>query len=116
LARLQEKNTLPDQESLATRSFFGRLNLLLPTNTSLNYLDEEMVRQGSRVAAGGHFPIRLTFMDPFKRELWESLSKYVSYAKIRASYGALGNQDIENYLFVERLPIYSNPPLSLHHR
>ncbi len=30
--------------------------------------------------------------------------------KLRLSYGSLGNQDVENYLYVERLPLGTNLP------
>lgn len=96
----------------ATRSFFGRLNYAFADK----YLIELSGRRdgSSRFPRGrrwGIFPSGSLSWILSRENFWESLSKYVSYAKIRASYGALGNQDIENYLFVERLPIYSNPPL-----
>ena len=93
----------------STRSFFGRLNYSLKET----YLLEFSARYdgSSKFPADyrwGLFPSASAAWIISKEEFWKPLSGFFNLFKIRASYGSLGNQDVENYLYVERLPIYTN--------
>lgn len=98
----------------ATQSFFGRLNY----NLHGKYLLELSARRdGSSKFGSGHqwgnFPSASIAYIISEEPFWESLINHFNLFKIRASYGALGNQDIANYLFVETLPISRNLPYIL---
>jgi TonB-linked SusC/RagA family outer membrane protein len=95
----------------STRSFFGRLNY----NYQEKYLLEFSARRdgSSRFEEDyrwGTFPSASAAYIVSRERFWEPLAGYVSMLKLRASYGALGNQDVANYLFIERLPVFTNLP------
>lgn len=95
----------------STRSFFGRFNY----NLNEKYLLEFSMRHdGSskfpKNYRWGTFPSASAAYVVSKETFWSSIEKYVNMFKIRASYGSLGNQDVENYLYVERLPFSTNLP------
>lgn len=95
----------------ATRSFFGRLNY----NYNGKYFAEVSGRNdGSSKFEDGYrwgvFPSASVAWLLSKESFWQKMEPYVSMFKIRGSYGSLGNQDVANYLYVERLPVYTNLP------
>ncbi len=98
----------------ATRSFFGRLNY----NYKGKYLAEVSARRdgSSKFEEGyrwGTFPSGSIAYLVSKESFWENIEPYVSMLKIRSSYGSLGNQDVANYLYIERLPVYTSLPYIL---
>lgn len=95
----------------ATRSFFGRLNY----NYKGKYLVELSARNdgSSKFEEGyrwGTFPSGSVAYLVSKESFWENIKSVIPMLKIRGSYGSLGNQDVANYLYMERLPIYTNLP------
>ncbi len=93
----------------STRSFFGRLNYSLKET----YLLEFSARYdgSSKFPTDyrwGLFPSASAAWILSKESFWEPVSGVFNLFKVRGSYGSLGNQDVENYLYVERLPIYTN--------
>ncbi|RIH63103.1 SusC/RagA family TonB-linked outer membrane protein [Mariniphaga sediminis] len=56
----------------------------------------------------GFFPSASVGYNIWKENFWESLSNVINTLKLRTSYGALGNQNVENYLHVEVLPKNTN--------
>lgn len=93
----------------ATRSLFGRFNYSLNDK----YLFEFSARyDGSSKFPDnyrwGLFPSGSAAYIISKESFWSPLQNVMNLFKIRASYGSLGNQDVENYLYVERLPIGTN--------
>jgi TonB-linked SusC/RagA family outer membrane protein len=93
----------------ATRSFFGRLNY----NYLGKYLAEFSARNdgSSKFEDGfrwGTFPSGSLAYIVSKEPFWTNIQPYVGMLKIRGSYGSLGNQDVANYLYVERLPVYTS--------
>ena len=95
----------------ATRSFFGRLNY----NFKGKYFAELSARNdgSSKFEEGyrwGAFPSGSVAWLISKESFWQNITPIVSMFKIRGSYGSLGNQDVANYLYIERLPIYTNLP------
>ncbi|MFO7668415.1 MAG: TonB-dependent receptor [Bacteroidales bacterium] len=95
----------------STRSFFGRLNYSIKDR----YLFELSGRyDGSskfpKDYRWGLFPSGSVAYIVSREEFWAPIEKVVNSLKIRASYGSLGNQSVDNYLYVELLPIYANLP------
>jgi TonB-linked SusC/RagA family outer membrane protein len=98
---------------MATQSFFSRLNY--------SYKDKYLLELSGRMDGSskfekGHrwgvFPSGSVAYILSKEDYWKPISEYINLLKLRGSFGALGNQDVDNYLYIERLPIYSNPPLA----
>jgi len=102
----------------ATEGYFGRLNY----NYEEKYLFEASARYdgSSRFASDsrwGFFPSVSAGYNIAKENFWTSLKPYVNTLKIRGSYGSLGNQNVENYLYLSTIPVayrrdpynYSNP-------
>ncbi|MGV8093505.1 MAG: SusC/RagA family TonB-linked outer membrane protein [Mangrovibacterium sp.] len=56
----------------------------------------------------GFFPSASAGYVISKEDFWEPLNTPVSFLKLRASYGSLGNQNVANYLYAEILPINTN--------
>ena len=93
----------------STRSFFGRLNYSLKDK----YLLELSARYdgSSRFPDNyrwGLFPSGSVAYIISKEDFWSPIHQAVNMLKVRASFGSLGNQDVENYLYVERLPFHTN--------
>ena len=95
----------------STRSFFGRVNYSL--------LDKYLFEFSARYDGSSKFPDNYRWgLFPSgsaayvisKESFWNPLLDVVNLFKLRLSYGSLGNQDVENYLYVERLPIGTNIP------
>jgi TonB-linked SusC/RagA family outer membrane protein len=93
----------------STRSFFGRFNY----GFSDKYLFEFSMRYdgSSKFPEGyrwGTFPSGSLAWVLSKESFWKPLESTVNMLKLRASFGSLGNQNVDNYLYIERLPIYTN--------
>jgi len=93
----------------STRSFFGRLNYSLSDKYlfefSLRYDGSSKFPEGYR---WGTFPSGSLAYILSKESYWKPLSKVLNMFKLRVSFGSLGNQNVDNYLYIERLPIYTN--------
>lgn len=90
----------------STRGAFGRLNY--------NFQEKYLVELAGRYNGSSKFPkdIRFAFFPSAsvgyfvsKEGFWDPIRDKINNLKLRASYGALGNQNITNYLFVSRIPI-----------
>jgi TonB-linked SusC/RagA family outer membrane protein len=95
----------------ATRSFFGRLNY----NFKEKYLMELSMRYdgSSKFPDGyrwGNFPSGSAAWLISRENFWQPLYKYVNMLKLRASYGALGNQNVPPNMYYESMGIYTNLP------
>ena len=89
----------------ATQSVFGRLNY----NYNDKYLLETNLRAdgSSRFQPGkqwGTFP-SVSAGWVASKEKFFPLKNVINFFKIRASYGSLGNQNVDNYLYIPTLPI-----------
>lgn len=99
--------TLDDSmEHWATQGVFGRLNY----NFKEKYLLELSARYdgSSRFAPEkrwGFFPSFSAGYNISKEEFWEPIRPYLSFFKLRGSYGALGNQNVVNYQYLPTIPI-----------
>ncbi len=90
----------------ATEGVFGRLNY----NYKEKYLLEFSARYNgsSRFAKEnrwGFFPSASAGYTISKEEFWSGIRPYVNRLKIRGSYGSLGNQNVNNYLYLSRMLI-----------
>lgn len=95
----------------ATRSYFGRFNY----GFNDKYLFEFSIRYdgSSKFPQGyrwGIFPSGSLAYLISRENFWEPFSGVVNQLKIRASFGSLGNQNVDNYLYIERLPVSTNLP------
>lgn len=93
----------------ATEAFFGRLNY----NYKEKYLVEIVGRSNgsSKFAKGsrwGFFPSVSAGYNIAKEPFWEPMTHYINNFKLRGSYGSLGNQNVDNYLYLSNIPISSN--------
>ncbi len=93
----------------ATHGFFGRFNY----NFSEKILLEINARYDassrfSRDARWGFFPSVSVGYNISKEDFWKSLETVVNTLKIRGSWGSLGNQNVDNYLYLSTLGIQSN--------
>ncbi|HVT84255.1 MAG TPA: TonB-dependent receptor [Chitinophagaceae bacterium] len=89
----------------STQSAFGRFNY----NYNDKYLLEANLRAdgSSRFAPGkrwGEFP-SVSAGWVISKEKFAPLKKQINFLKLRASYGALGNQNVNNYLYIPTLGI-----------
>lgn len=100
-----------NMEHWATRGAFGRLNY--------NYQEKYLVEVSGRYSGSSRFPKDKRFgffpsasvgyaisNEPF----WESMRGYIDYMKLRVSYGSLGNQNITNYLYYDKISIFPETP------
>ncbi len=58
----------------------------------------------------GFFPSASIGYNIWKEEFWEPIENVINTLKFRASYGALGNQNVANYLHEETIPVQTNLP------
>lgn len=89
-----------------TMGVFGRLSY----NYQEKYIFEFNGRyDGSSKFAPHHrwgfFPSVSLGYNIYKEKFWESLSPVINTLKIRASYGKLGNQNVDGYLYLPSIPI-----------
>ncbi len=91
----------------ATRGAFGRINY--------NYQEKYLVEVAGRYNGSSRFPkdIRFAFFPSAsvgyvisKENYFEPLRNKIDNLKLRASYGALGNQNVANYLYISKIPIH----------
>lgn len=94
----------------ATRGAFGRINY--------NYQEKYLIELSGRYNGSSKFPKHNRFgffpsgsvgYNIAKENFFEPLRPYVNSFKLRASYGSLGNQNVDNYLFLSRINV--NPDL-----
>ncbi len=90
----------------STMAFFGRINY----NYESKYLLEINARyNGSSRFTGanqwGFFPSASVGYNISKEAFWDPVKRYISNLKLRASWGSLGNQDVQNYLYIPIIPI-----------
>lgn len=93
----------------STQSYFGRINYSYNEKLLLEF--SARYDGSSKFPSGyrwGTFPSGSVAYILSKESFWSSLEEHVNTLKIRASYGSLGNQNVDNYLYVERLPISTN--------
>ncbi len=95
----------------ATQGIFGRFNY----NFKEKYLVEFSARYNgsSRFAPDsrwGFFPSGSVGYQISRENFWSSIEPYVNTLKIRASYGALGNQNVASYSYIASIPVYSETP------
>ena len=120
---------LPTYSAYATRSYFGRINY---TFNDRYILEVNARRDGSsrfpKERRWGFFPSVSGAWIASSEKFMEFLKPTVSTLKFRASYGALGNQNVSNFAYLQTLPtglsnylingaqnmvITSSPPLSI---
>jgi TonB-linked SusC/RagA family outer membrane protein len=90
----------------ATQGVFGRFNY----NFQEKYLLEFSARYNgsSRFAKGsrwGFFPSASAGYNISKENFWSAIKPFVNTFKLRGSYGALGNQNVSNYLYLSTIPV-----------
>lgn len=93
----------------ATQGFFGRFNY----NFKGKYLVEINCRYdgSSRFEEGkrwGLFPSVSLGYRISEELFWENLKNTIGNLKIRGSFGELGNQDVDNYLYISTIPVKTN--------
>ncbi len=90
----------------ATLGAFGRL--------SYNYKEKYLVEFNGRYDGSskfeegdrfGFFPSASVGYNIHKEKFWEPLSSAINTMKIRASYGKLGNQNVDSYLYLSNIPL-----------
>ncbi len=95
----------------ATMGTFARFNY--------NYEDKYMLEIDGRYDGSSRFPSgsRYGFFPSFsagynlaRENYWAKLRTIINEFKIRGSYGALGNQNVYDYLYLATVPINSNLP------
>lgn len=90
----------------ATQGYFGRINYnykekyLLETN--MRYDGSYVFRQGNR---WGFFPSASIGWSIHKEAFWENIQPYVNTLKIKASWGELGNQNVNPYTDLSLIPL-----------
>jgi TonB-linked SusC/RagA family outer membrane protein len=92
----------------STQGVFSRLNY----NYKEKYLLEFSARYNgsSRFAPEdrwGVFPSVSAGYNISKENFWETIGSVVNRLKIRGSYGALGNQNVDSYLYISSIPVYN---------
>ena len=89
--------------------FFGRINY--------NYADKFLLELNGRYDGSSKFPqnSRWAFFPSAsagyrisQESFWDPIRPYVSNAKIRASYGEIGNQEVGTNMFIETMSKYGN--------
>jgi len=93
----------------STRSYFGRLNYAFKEKILFEF--STRYDGSSKFPAGSRWVIVPSGSAAYiisREEFWKPISDFVSMFKVRLSYGSLGNQDVGNYLYFERLQINTN--------
>lgn len=105
-------STLDDsKEDWAAQGVFGRVNY----NFREKYLLEFSARYNgsSKFAPGdrwGFFPSASAGYQISNENFWRAIEPVVNSLKIRGSYGSLGNQNVDKYLYIPRLRVNSETP------
>ncbi|GAA4302304.1 TonB-dependent receptor [Aestuariibaculum suncheonense] len=97
--------------SWSTMGVFGRFNY----NYQEKYLLEVSGRYNgsskfAKDSRWGFFPSVSAGYVISKESFWEPIKTYVNSFKVRASYGQLGNQNVDNYLHSSSIPINIQTP------
>jgi len=105
---LGDKTVTDELWHWATQGIFGRFNY----NFREKYLLEFSARYNgssrfAKESRWGFFPSASVGYNISKEEFWLPLEPYINLLKIRGSYGSLGNQNVSNYLYLSRIPVYS---------
>lgn len=102
-----KKNTWDGIDEWVNLGYFGRFNY--------NFDEKYLLEINARYDGTSKFPVgkRWGFFPSISAGWNISKEKFfniqeIDLLKLRASYGYLGNQQISNYLFFSRVPIYSN--------
>lgn len=104
--------TLSDSKyDWATQGVFGRINY----NFKEKYLLEFSARYNgsSRFdpkTRWGFFPSASVGYQISKENFWKSIEPVINRLKIRGSYGALGNQNVANYLYIPTINVVAEAP------
>ena len=104
--------TLQDSKNdWAAQGVFGRINY----NFKEKYLLEFSARYNgsSNFAPGdrwGFFPSASAGYQISRENFWRAIEPVVNSLKIRGSYGSLGNQNVEKYLYIPRIRVNSETP------
>jgi TonB-linked SusC/RagA family outer membrane protein len=105
-------STLQDAKyEWATQGVFGRLNY----NFKEKYLLEFSARYNgsSRFdpdSRWGFFPSASAGYQISRENFWNAIEPYINQLKIRASYGSLGNQNVDNYLYIPTVDVNPETP------
>ncbi len=106
-----------DKDVLDNMSHWSTLGTFMRVSYNFNekYLVEVNGRYdgSSRFQRGrrwGFFPSASVGYNIWKENFWKPVENILNTFKIRASYGALGNQNVANYLHEETIPIRTNLP------
>ncbi|MGV3686258.1 MAG: TonB-dependent receptor [Daejeonella sp.] len=90
----------------ATQGIFGRLNYSFKekflVELSARYNGSSRFAEDSR---WGFFPSASAGYNISRESFWEPIQSYVNMFKIRGSYGALGNQNVSNYLYLSTIGV-----------
>lgn len=105
-AAVGDKTVWDELGHYATQSIFGRFNY----NYAEKYLLEVNLRKdgSSRFEDGSRwatFPSISAGWILSEENFYGSLKNHIGFLKLRGSYGTLGNQDVDNYLYIPTLPI-----------
>lgn len=103
---LGDRSVDDQQWHWATQGVFGRLNY----NYQEKYLFETSARYNgsSRFAQDsrwGFFPSASAGYNISNENFWNPLKSHVNLFKIRGSYGSLGNQNVDNYLYLSTIVV-----------
>jgi TonB-linked SusC/RagA family outer membrane protein len=95
----------------ATQGVFGRLNY----NFKEKYLLEFSARYNgsSRFdhdSRWGFFPSASAGYQISRENFWNAIEPYINQLKIRGSYGSLGNQNVDNYLYIPTVDVNPETP------
>jgi TonB-linked SusC/RagA family outer membrane protein len=105
-------STLSDRKyDWATQSVFGRINY----NFKEKYLLEFSARYNgsSRFdpeTRWGFFPSASAGYQISKENFWQAIEPVINTLKIRGSYGSLGNQNVDNYLYISTVNVNPETP------
>lgn len=105
-------STLRDSKNdWAAQGVFGRINY----NFKEKYLLEFSARYNgsSNFAPGdrwGFFPSASAGYQISRENFWDAIRPVVNSLKIRGSYGSLGNQNVDKYLYIPRIKVNSETP------
>ncbi len=106
-----KQEMLGEMGHFSTRSFFGRLNY--------NFREKYLLEFSTRYDGSSKFPQNYRWgLFPSgsaayiisKEDFWTPLQSFVNTLKFRGSYGSVGNQNVANYLYIERLRNGQNLP------
>lgn len=108
---LGKKNVDDAISHWATQGFFGRINY----DYKEKYLIEFSARyDGSsrfeKDSRWGFFPSGAFSYRISDEEFWGPIKSIVNNLKFRVSYGSLGNQNVNNYLYLSNIPISKETP------